>query len=82
MRHFSNLFTTRGSDSEPILGNVEKKVTDEHNRYLLRPFDAQEVKDAISSMHTNKSPGSDGMNPAFLQAYWENRGPRDHFIVH
>lgn len=29
-----------------------------------------DVKDALFSMHSDKSPGPDGMNPAFYQKYW------------
>ena len=48
-----------------------KKVIDGHIRYLLRPYEAQEVKGSIFSMHPDKSPGLDGLNLAFFQAYWD-----------
>ena len=41
------------------------------NRFLLADFDAQEIKDVIFSMHHDKSPGPDGMNPGFFQSYWD-----------
>ena len=53
------------------MSTVARKVTDEQNQFLLRPFEALEVKDAIFSMHPDKAPGPDGMNPAFFQAYWD-----------
>lgn len=37
---------------------------------LLQPFSATEVKEALFYMHPEKSPGSDGMNPAFYQRFW------------
>ena len=38
-------------------------------RELSRPFEIQEVKEAIFSMHLDKAPGLDGMNQAFFQTY-------------
>ncbi|KAH9684396.1 reverse transcriptase domain-containing protein [Citrus sinensis] len=49
---------------------VATKVTSEHNSMLLAPFSAIEVKDAVFGMHPDKSPGPDGMNPAFYQKFW------------
>ena len=53
-----------------MLRAVEKKVKEEHNKYLLRPFKTHEVKDGFS-MHLDKSPGPNGMNPAYFQTYWD-----------
>ena len=38
---------------------------------LTANFTADEVNSAIFSMHPDKSPGRDGMNPAFDQRFWE-----------
>jgi hypothetical protein len=38
---------------------------------LLRPFTAQDVKEAVFAMAPDKSPGPDGMNPAFFKNFWE-----------
>lgn len=40
-------------------------ITDVHNQLLLEPFTASDVTEALFSMHPDKSPGPDGMNPAF-----------------
>ena len=53
-----------------MLRAVEKKVKEEHNKNLFRPFETHEVKDGFS-MHLDKSPGPNGMNPAFFQTYWD-----------
>ena len=45
-------------------------ITSEHNSMLLAPFSATEVKEAVFSMHPDKSPRPDGMNPAFYQKFW------------
>ena len=69
--YFGDLFKLGGSDVEPILCNVPRRVTEEQNRYLLNPFEAEEVKTAPFSMHPDKAPGPDGMNLGFFQTYWD-----------
>lgn len=39
------------------------------NLHLLKPVEADEVKDAIFSMMPDKAPGSDGMS-RFYQSFW------------
>ena len=37
---------------------------------MQRPVTTEEVKNAVFSMHPDKSPGPNGMTPAFYQKYW------------
>ena len=69
--YFQDLFTSSSCDADPILRNVDRRVANSENRFLLADFDAQEIKDVIFSMHRDKSPGPDGMNPGFFQSYWD-----------
>ena len=69
--YFGDLFKSGGSDVEPILCNVPRRVTEEQNRYLLNPFEEEEVKTAPFSMHPDKAPGPDGVNLGFFQTYWD-----------
>ena len=60
---------------------MEMKVTEEHNKYLLWAVEVQEVKDAIFSMHPDKSPSLKGMNPHFFKPtglFWDKRS---HLLV-
>ncbi|XP_074322749.1 uncharacterized protein LOC141659720 [Apium graveolens] len=54
------------------LSNREKvqQVSEEQNAQLLQPISNEEVKEAVFSMHAEKAPGYDGLNPGFYQAYW------------
>ena len=56
---------------DEIFSKVERKVSYDQNQELLRPFESFEVKEAVFSMHPDKSPGPDGLNPGFYQAYWD-----------
>lgn len=37
---------------------------------LVSEITSEEVKKAVFSMHPEKSPGPDGLNPAFFQTFW------------
>lgn len=74
--YFIDLFGSKGSECEAVLNFVKPKVTEAHNQALLLPFVAEEVKDALFSMHPDKSPGPDGFNPGFYQKFWDITGPK------
>lgn len=54
-----------------------KQVISEQNQNLVKPITSEEVKCAAFSMHPDKSPGQDGLNPKFFQAYWSVGGGGD-----
>ncbi|KAH9697393.1 reverse transcriptase domain-containing protein [Citrus sinensis] len=68
--YFKNLFTSGGCNTAEVTQCVDTRITSEHNSMLLAFFSATEVKEAVFSMHPDKSPGPDGMNPAFYQKFW------------
>lgn len=68
---YKQLFTSTPGDMGPILSHVQQKVTDQQNQMLIAPFSAEEVRVALFSMHPDKSPGPDGLNPGFFQKYWD-----------
>lgn len=45
-------------------------ITEDQNWQLLQPFSPVEIKAALDSMHPNKAPGCDGLNPTFFQKFW------------
>ena len=71
MEYFSNLYHSEGSASEDILSCVATKITTEQNHNLLEPFMSIDVRDALFSIQLDKSPGSNGMNPAFYHKFWD-----------
>ncbi|CAH9143761.1 unnamed protein product [Cuscuta epithymum] len=73
--YFLTIF--QAQQGEEILREVDfrKQVKPSQNTILLRPISPEEVKRAVFDMHPDKAPGSDGMNPAFFQAYWDIVGP-------
>lgn len=45
-------------------------ISDEQNRKLGDSITSEEVREAVFSMHPEKSPGMDGLNQTFFQTYW------------
>lgn len=70
-QYFENLFCSTAV-GEKISERVKfKKISEEESHTLIVPIVEEEVKDAVFGMHADKSPGIDGFNPAFFQAYWD-----------
>lgn len=68
--YYEELFKTQGVEVDEVLNCVENRVSREQNDLLTEEFTDLDVKEAIFSMHPDKSPGPDGMNPAFYQRFW------------
>ena len=49
---------------------ISPRVSNEQNTELLFPFTEDEIQEALFTMHPDKSPGPDGMNPTFFQQFW------------
>jgi len=63
-------FSSQHGDHHPIISSVHSRLLDEDNELLIHPFTEEEFKEAIFSMQPDKSPGPDGLNPAFFQRFW------------
>lgn len=53
-----------------MLDCIEERINLKQNQMLTQEFINEDVKSAIFSMHPDKSPGPDGMNPALFQYFW------------
>ncbi|KAL8125864.1 hypothetical protein AgCh_013243 [Apium graveolens] len=68
--YFSEVFKSSGTGGYLSENETVNRVTNEQNAQLLTPISSDEVKDAVFSMHAEKAPGYDGLNPYFYQTYW------------
>uniref|UniRef100_A0A803P4A6 Reverse transcriptase domain-containing protein n=1 Tax=Cannabis sativa TaxID=3483 RepID=A0A803P4A6_CANSA len=77
VKHFETFMGSKSSASNIIdescikLGNclnLEQQVK------LIRPFTKDDVKKALFSIHTTKSPGLDGFGSGFYKSLWSNIG--------
>ena len=75
MDYFKDLYSFSGTMTEPILRTIRRRLLDdEHNNSLIQRSEAHEVKEALLSMHLDKSLDPDDMNLGFYQAYWDIMG--------
>ena len=77
--YFNDLFALGSVEMAPMLECVEKRVSDATNDLLIASFTLEEFRTTIFQMHSDKSPGPDGLNPAFFQRFWPLLG-NDVFI--
>lgn len=68
--YFEELFQAQPAAGGLSRNEILNQVTDEQNATLMLPITYEEVKAAVFSMYPEKSPGYDGLNPGFYQAYW------------
>lgn len=69
--YFEDLFQASATAGELSEEEKVNQVTDAQNRELEKPITREEVKNAVFAMYPDKSPGYDGLNPGFYQAYWD-----------
>lgn len=70
--YYKYIFSSVRPSEEDIaaaLEFVERKVSQELNQELSRPFTAKEVKDSLFQMYPLKSPRPDGFPVLFFQKY-------------
>lgn len=69
--YFNNMFCSTGAATN-LPAQIEfPQISELQRQVLLTPIVEEEVKCAVFSMHSDKSPGIDGLNPGFYQAYWK-----------
>ncbi|CAL1387047.1 unnamed protein product [Linum trigynum] len=76
-QYYSKLFESKADQNcWKVIDVIEKKVTDEMNHKLLRPFTTEEIKAALFQMGATKAPGDDGFPALFFQKNWSTIAPK------
>ncbi|XP_059439185.1 uncharacterized protein LOC132171798 [Corylus avellana] len=82
VEYFTTLFSTgQPRRMEECLEFMERRISDEMNERLLRPFMEEDVETAIHQMAPLKAPGPDGFNACFFQKNWAIVGPEGRLIT-
>lgn len=69
--YFNQLFASANLGGNLSDRELVPQVTSRENEDLIAEVTMEEVKEAVFSMHPDKSPGPDGLNPAFFQSFWK-----------
>ncbi|XP_019183755.1 PREDICTED: uncharacterized protein LOC109178674 [Ipomoea nil] len=73
IRYFKDIFGANTCTTS-IFDRVRARMTAEMNVSMSLPFTIADVKTAVFDMAPDKSPGPDGMSPAFFQHFWPTIG--------
>ena len=69
--YFQTLFSSQPGDREDTVRYALKPiVTGEENATLTTIPTAQEIKEAVHSIHADKAPGPDGFSAGFFHTHW------------
>ena len=69
---YQALYTSQGAnDTSALLSYVPPRVTHEMNEMLCKPYEAEEVHQALFQMAPSKAPGVDGFTAGFFQRDWK-----------
>jgi hypothetical protein len=69
--YFATLFQQASNDDDEVVNLMAGRVTADDNDDLTKEFTVEEFKAAVFSMHSDKAPGPDGLNPAFYKRFWD-----------
>ena len=56
--------------SERLIGSLERSLSDNESSSIKLPVSPDEIRNAMSSLATNKSPGIDGLPVEFYRRFW------------
>ena len=74
--YFDNLFQQQQRSSvDPVIVVLTPVIDESDNNELTAPFQVDEFKAAMFSMHPNKCAGPDGFSPGFYQQFWNVCSP-------
>lgn len=69
--HFRSHFS-KSLENRPELTHLDFHVLGHNeNEFLIAPFSVDEIKEAVWSCDSSKSPGPDGFNFGFIKDFWE-----------
>lgn len=77
VQYFDTMFTStpaRGDSAATVQHALQPLITDEDNAKLIEIPSAEEIRDAVFSIHAEKAPGPDGFSAGFFHTHWTEIG--------
>ena len=72
VEYYHTLFTSVvGERRDTVTHALQRMVTEDDNNKLTSRPSAQEIRDAVFSIHADKVPGPDGFSASFFHSNWE-----------
>lgn len=68
--YFQQLFSQSEEIDESDLYQYDAVISEDQNKRLVEDFTFEEFSEVVKQMHSDKSAGPDGLNPAFYQNFW------------
>jgi hypothetical protein len=69
--YFASLFSSEVQHTDVnLLQRVRPRVSTEMNEALLKPYTAEEIKEAMFDIGDYKAPGTDGLHAVFYKKFW------------
>ncbi|KAJ9564749.1 hypothetical protein OSB04_000715 [Centaurea solstitialis] len=72
---FAEKFSDLRSGKATFRSSILRKISKDHNLMLQAHFSDDEIKKAVWSVESDKTPGPDGYSFGFLKHFWEIIGP-------
>ena len=72
--YFNNMYVASGVDIDLIINSIPSYTSFANNISLIAHFSIEEFKDALFSMFSNQSLGTDGLNLTFYKRFWNLYG--------
>lgn len=67
--YFENIFRAEANVPISAVDTISSRVSEYQNEELLLPFSADEIRQVMFSLHSDKSPGVDGLNLGFYKLF-------------
>lgn len=70
IKYFDELFSGSNTEWEAVIDCMTNNISRVQNEEMMSVVEEVKVKNALFSMHPNKSPRPDDMSPGFYQKFW------------
>ncbi|KAK9927793.1 hypothetical protein M0R45_024959 [Rubus argutus] len=71
IQYYKNLYSSSNQEIRGVVGLDWSPISGQEAEWIERPFQEEEIKQAVFDCSKDKSPGPDGFTMAVFQSYWD-----------